>query len=230
MKRIMGLLAVALVLSIGSVVAWGDVVYSQPYTTLNGYLSDSGFPQLMADNFMLGGQFVDAQFQEVEITDVHWWGGYFPVPGIPSGPDNFTIEFYHEEQSPAAIPFASYIVGDVGRTLTGDIVAGLPIYSYGCYLPSPLILEQQTTYYISIYNTANVVPGTGWFWSAGSGPDITYWFRYMTGTDWIEQTSDDLAFELTIGAGNGAIPEPLTCLLFGGSVLFGLGRLRRRLR
>jgi len=26
-----------------------------------------------------------------------------------------------------------------------------------------------------------------------------------------------------------AVPEPLTCLLFGGSVLAGLGRLRRRL-
>ena len=72
----------------------------------------------------------------------------------------------------------------------------------------------------------------------GYGRALFYGF-YATGGDTITSITisttpdaDGMAigeFGINQDIGDNAVPEPLTCLLFAGSVLLGLGRLRRRL-
>ncbi len=224
MKKLIWSLAVVSVLVCvlcQSVVA-STVVYSQPYNTDNAYVSDL-IPQLMADDFVLPMAY--------DITDVHWWGAYstgtYPLP--PS--DDFTIAFHTDDGGgfPSADPLAgaSYAAGDVGRSDTGDTISGDAIYAYSYDLPAPLSLAGGTTYYISIYNAT---PDSNWLWETGDGPNDLVWYRSSPTEDWIivSGSGDDLAFELTVANGEVIIPEPVTSTLFVGSVLLGLGRLRRR--
>jgi hypothetical protein len=120
----------------------------------------------------------------------------------------------------------------VDRTATGSSLQGIAeIYAYSCFLPSPLVLEEQTTYYISIYNTTSPTAASYWFWMMGNGPNYNFWYRASSTVSWVDATQmGDMAFELTTDGLDGqAIPEPVTCVLFAGSVLMGLGRLRRRI-
>ena len=88
-------------------------------------------------------------------------------------------------------------------------------------MPGPLSLTGGTRYYLSIYNDVGA-----WAWLAGSGPnDLIYYRLGLVGVWDTGGNSHDQAFQLT----DTIIPEPLTALLFGGSVLFGLARFRRQL-
>ena len=201
------------------------VVYSQPYNTHDNidavYTSDANNVYIIVDDFILDRDYL--------ITDVHWWGVYLYSAVLPE--DDFTIDFLPYNSGPALPPLASYDVLQVDRTDTGDVWtdphsgAQFTIYRYSYDLPSPLPLVGGTPYCISIYNNT---PFGEWALSYADSLAGDIWYHSSPANTDFQPSRPDSAFELT--ANNGAlIPEPLTCLLFGGSVLLGLGRLRRRM-
>ncbi len=213
MRKVMGFALVLLVLALGSSDLRADTVYAQVPNWTDAYISDPGYPQWMADDFRLTG--------DTFVTDVHWLGIYVQTP---SNPDGFTVAFYDEGSGPNSTPFASFNVGDVGRLDTGMTMQGYVVYAYSCFLPSPILFDGGVTYYISISNATNPTTASDWYWCESNNGNDRLWYRTSAVGAWSEYDAD-LAFALT---DDGVVPEPLTSLLFGASVLVGLGRLRRR--
>jgi hypothetical protein len=201
--------------------AQGTVVFSQPYDQVNAYFSDPWWPQFIADDFQIPG--------DTTITDVHWWGVY---NGFTPQFDDFTISFYQVTGGTIGSLIQTNTVGsNYVRTDTGVMVADmLQLYEYDYDLPSPLGVTGGVSYAIEIYNTTGVSPGTPWAWASASNGNIGLWFSSTpTGGTWNFDPTGGLAFELTGEGAGESIPEPFTAALFAGSVLLGLGRLRRRL-
>ena len=194
------------------------VVYSQPLSALWALYSDTGFPHFAADDFVLNAHY--------DVTDVHWWGVYADTsPGDDPPADNFTVEFYLEDTSPGLPAYRSYSASAVSRTFV-QAGGGMDIYFYSYDLPAPLSLSAGATYYLGIYNST---PLGEWAWCKGTDGtgNGSAWVRGSLGDPYHTFGDGDLAFELTV-PDETIIPEPITSALFVGSVLLGLGRLRRR--
>jgi hypothetical protein len=180
----------------------------------NAYMSDFGWPLQRGDNFVLtSGSNV--------ITDIHWWGVYYPS-GL-SEQDNFTIRIFNFENSggPDADFFYENIVGNVNRTDTGSIIAGsLKMYEYAVDI-QPLTLTPGDSYLLSIINNAGT---SGIYWNWASISDGPSYFRDLDGTSWGYYQAVGMAFNLT--GPTEPIPEPTTIVLLGSGLigLAGYGR------
>jgi hypothetical protein len=138
--------------------------------------------------------------------------------------DDFIISFYEEDAtnagSPEADPFAQKTVTGLSRTDSGlDQDNGFPIYKYDAFLSSAVLLDKDPLYFIRIYD--DITTGHSWDWTI-SLPGDGY-FAYLDG-GWKEQTSKNLAFELT----TDPVPEPGTMLLVGAGLMALVG-MRKKL-
>jgi hypothetical protein len=240
MRRIIGLSVLMLCLFCLS--ARGDIVYTQPCSNppISGFFSDvsAGAGQYVMDDFTLA-------FSE-NVTEVHWWGNVDGNPsGVPVNPpptNNFTIVFWNLSGGLPSSIITSITAGNVVPIPTGntaDFGNKPPVNYYAYTLTTPVVLTggPGVEYGLEIYNhTASGYNAWRWDYAKPGLPGDNEWWLIYVGVlnTWTVETGHDYAFTLTEGFGgnnhsDAPIPEPFTCLLFGGSVLLGLGRFRRRL-
>jgi hypothetical protein len=174
--------------------------------------SDFGRFQQEADSFALP--------QAAAVQTVHWWGAY-ANNDMPT--DNFTLRFFADAGgNPAITPFVDMALAGVTRTATTlHDNLGDPIFEYQATLPTSVLADGVTTYYVSLVNNTG-----DWDW-VGSGPGA-HWARPDDASAWtVSSNSTAFAFEL-LGT---PVAEPATLLpLAIGAVgmLAWSGQRRRR--
>jgi hypothetical protein len=155
------------------------------------------------------------------VRTVHWWGA-FANGDMPT--DNFTLRFFADAAgNPSMTPLVNVSLSGVTREATTlhDTLGDL-IYSYQATLPTSVLVDGATTYYLSLVNNTG-----DWDW-VGSGPG-THWARPDDASAWtVSSNTTDFSFELLGGA---AAPEPSNLLLLGLGTLGLIGwRWGRKVR
>jgi len=210
--------------------ATADVIYSQEPL-------DGGFA-IVSDFLFFGEQELDDFVLDAggaTITDVHWWGAYGGDPD-PTESDEFTVRFFEESEAASGVPSGTYlyeyVTGAADRTATAMTTPGYGahdggvVYEYMFFLPTPIALDGDTNYYLSIVNDSESL----WGWLQGEDLAGGHWYRTgdpaYTGTWAPSGIGGDFAFELT----GTPIPEPATLLILGGlgAGLAGARKLRRK--
>jgi hypothetical protein len=168
---------------------------------------------------VVGAQFSLAPGSDV-ITDVHWWGSYYPAPFT----DDFTINIYNfVSGNPSTTPLDTFHIGNSAtRTYTGDNYTynNAPIYAYDVVIPSTTLIAGDMYLLSIVYNTP-AGSTQDWGWSLADSGAIGWTYTQVEG--WTE-TDQFSAFYLT---GPVSVPEPSTMLLIGCS-LVGIWRARRK--
>jgi hypothetical protein len=156
------------------------------------------------------------------VTDVHWWGSYYPSVFT----DNFTINIYNFVSGvPSTTPLDTFDIGSFAtRTFTGDNYTynSAPIYAYDVVIPSTALTAGDMYLLSIVYNTP-VGTTQDWGWSLGGSTAIAYTYTQVEG--WSETSPNQyLAFYLT---GPSSVPEPSTMVLLCCS-LVGIWGARRK--
>jgi hypothetical protein len=158
------------------------------------------------------------------VTDVHWWGSYYPSVFT----DNFTINIYNfVSGSPSTTPVDSFDIGSSAtRTFTGSYYTydDAPIYAYSVDIPSTTLTAGDEYLLSIVYNTP---AGTtqDWGWSLADSGAISFTYTQVEG--WLETDPNQyLAFYLT-GPSPSAVPEPSTMLLVGCGLVAIWGARRK---
>jgi hypothetical protein len=178
-----------------------DILFSQP--VINGGValaSDFARAQQEADIFSLA--------QSASVQSIQWWGAY---ANGDTPTDHFTLRFFADTTgNPAMTPFVNVSLSGVTRTATNLVDnLGDPIYSYQATLPSSVLVDGATTYYLSLVNNTG-----DWDW-VGSGPG-THWARPDDASQWtVSSNTTDFSFELS----GTPVPEPSTLLLLAVSTV-----------
>ena len=153
MKKNMANVLIALMWA-WAIPATAQVIYDNGTTPSNSFVSDTDFPEFVADDFSL------APGANV-ITGVQWTGLYFPS-NTPTQPDNFTIQFFADVGgSPVVTPFLSLSIGNPGRTDTGIDLTGSDLFAYSANV-APITLAPNTVFWLSVFNnTLRILTITG---------------------------------------------------------------------
>ncbi len=171
---------------------------------LSGFSSDTE-TLTVADNFQLD--------QPAQIGSMTWWGGYFNPPD----PDNFTLRFYADNSGKPGSVIQSYSIGSSAtKIFTGGTLNGVAEVQYVTNLGTPLSLQGNVHYWISIFNASG--PQT-WLWESSFTKDgVQRSFTDPVNGPWEPVSGTpghDVAFELT------PVPLPPTFLFMA----FGLSAL-----
>ena len=214
MKNICALLA-GIFLGLSGAAHAGIIYDNGAPDLLSGNFSDTGFPNLVVDDFVLDpGSNV--------ITDIHWFGGYGNGNLLPD--DDFTISIFEQlAGEPNAVALHELNVGSVGRTNTGNAIFGFDIYEYWVDI-SPIVLTANTTYYLGIGNNTPL-SSDNWFWATSAHATGSA-FETSPGSPW-NTLPNDYAFYLTDDA-NAPVPEPATMSLLAMGLAGLAMRARRR--
>ena len=144
------------------------------------------------------------------ITGINWWGLYTPSY---SGDSSFTLSFYAVGDVPSGSPI------QVSSSSVTGINRGDGVYQYSAVLATPFDATANTTYWLSIYNTA---PGSprwwGWQRANDDGNGSIQSPKDFPGTPY------NVAFQLTA---DSPVPIPAAGWLLGAG-LIALVLIRRR--
>jgi hypothetical protein len=139
------------------------VVYDTGPFTADGGSMESDFssstiagPTQRADDFLLKST--------SQIMKVNWWGQYWPS-NTPQAQDDFTLRIFGDSGgAPSPSALFQFSPGDLGRADTGIDSFGIRVYAYSALLPSPVTLQGNTTYWLSIVNNTISDIDDNWFW------------------------------------------------------------------
>jgi hypothetical protein len=162
--------------------------------TEGGFLSDNDGGVRFADDFRFGAP--------TQFNGIRFWGFYSPSDTPPVN-DAFTVVFYGNG---GGLPdsgniLSTHVIGNVGRTDTGDDTNGglLDIYVYEAPLGNITLPAGQ--YWVSVYNNTPGDVDDNWAWARHVFPGNDA--RSLdSGATWLHEFSDsELAFQLIV-------PEP----------------------
>lgn len=218
-RRMLGTALAILALTCVNSVHGSVIVFSQqPVDGAEDFISDFAGDSQEADDFLLGSQST--------ITEVHWWGTY---QNNNVQPDNFTIRFFEDAGGvPEINPFVDVAPVNLTRTATSLMnQASEDIFTWSADLPAGVLLDANTTYYLSIVNDTGA-NGDFWTWAGDGGGDS--FFRFTDVESWFgPEPPINHAFELGAASAD-VIPEPSAIAIWGliGLTVGGFAWLRRR--
>jgi len=204
MGRIVGRMAVAVVLLLGAVSSQADVIYDNGDPN-GAIILTSDYNATILDNFVL-------ESGASTITDFHWYGAYYH--DVPQA-DDFELYIFDENYNLLyTIDGSSTTRAGTGNSVGVPLVGGdYDEYYYELFI-DPLALSAGTTYYLGIANSNDA----DWAWEYASvlGGDATLWIRDDDEDHFIEGPGD-FAFDLTGPGGDtgGVVPEPASMTLLG---------------
>ena len=196
-------------------------IISQAPNQNNGYLSDPGFPQSMADSFVIGREGLPWEL-------LTWYGIYFDT-NSPTAVDNFTINIFSDDLGIPGNSTQFTVSGvDGNRVDTGLDTSFSDEYQYTFDLGGLNLAAG--TYWIEIYNSAVNPSGDFWYWSTAdldlvNGIAGSAFASQAPGVNWINFSGADLAFSIDSFT-SPTIPEPTSLMIFGS--IAGIGLMVRR--
>ena len=188
------------------------VVFDQPNDRADqpSFFSDAipgqFFSQRMADDFTLS--------ESSEITAINWCGGSqnFQFPDL-TNMESFVILVLRETNGlpdvTDAVVSRTVSVLDSDPTPTGlNVFGGGAQFAHHIELPTPVMLEAGTRYWLSIGATLQNPFGDAWVWSGSNSGNLVNATDFFNGDGFVvfNPTFNDLAFQLV------AVPEPATAI------------------
>jgi hypothetical protein len=170
-----------------------DIVWDNGMTDYDGIAASQydnviPFDALTADDFEFG--------EDVEVSDVHWIGGYWNGPP-DTGYFDWVVVFYEDSASlglaPGEIIDSFYFPNaDVNETFISGTPGSLNWFSYMVDLPYTLSFNANTRYWISIQGYGLYPPQSGWAYddSLILLQEAMFYSAYFGYTTW--QTSTDV--------------------------------------
>jgi len=138
--------------------AQGGLIVDQQPNQSNGIFTDSSYPQILADNFVLTA---DANIEQIVA-----WGGYFSA-NIPMDPDYITVVIHADDAgSPGAELYNEANVA-YERVQTGVVLFGVDEWMHTLTLATPVALSAGT-YWVEYYHTTGYPTTDTYFWELGN--------------------------------------------------------------
>jgi hypothetical protein len=210
----------------------GIVTDHQPYPYGGGgadtaFSDDFGFPtwQRLADDILLS--------EPATIRHITWWGFYGgsfdEYPEAPPSTEIIRIRFYQSRPSDGLpdeddVLFEETFL-DPSRTATGNVIwlgALPPEYVFEVDLPTPVILDAGTPYWLEITQIGNIDSLFRWEFSRADENGQAFTNPNTDGWRATTSITSDTAFQLS------TIPEPMTLTLFLTGFSFAAARRRPR--
>ena len=105
------------------------------------------------------------------ISGVLWQGSFSSEP--PSDITQFAVTFWNDADGLPGVPLQTYTFpGNGGQTFVGLGINDWLQYDYGVTLPTPFVVHNGVTSWISVQATTEFPAQPQWYWRAdeGSGP------------------------------------------------------------
>jgi hypothetical protein len=137
------------------------VILNQTPNQVDAWGSDAGFPDAVADNFVVSSP--------ARITQIRLWGIYWPSNTFPAT-DNFTVIFHSDSAGlPGAAVATESNVAVVRQATGGTVLSTFTEYEYTLTLATPVNLTPGT-YWVEIYNDTG--PTDNFYWELGTADPV----------------------------------------------------------
>lgn len=167
----------------------------------NGIGADDTIGNKQADNI--------TPVSDVFINEIQWTGTYSTFAPVL---DDFSIEFYLDDGTnlPLGPPVAIFDIGNTATKTDSGFNVIRDIYDYSVEI-APLLLDANTTYWLSITNNTTDNPGERWFWGTQNFATNDRAFSFDLGETWTASTSNTSLVDFRlIGE---TVPEPQSVLV-----------------
>jgi len=176
-------------------------VLNQPPDRSNSYPSDPGFPQSMAEDFVLNST--------VNITRLTIWGVYAGT-GIPTPvTDNFTVIIHRNSANLPDTPISTQNNVPFFSLATGSTVNGSPEYVFFLTLATPVTLTPGR-YWVEIYNDTAADSENIFAWETGTldpvnGISNCAYSSIVPGDNWAAPAAGPIDLAIEIWATRGTV-------------------------